>query len=109
MLFNTTTLSLTLIFVVSILTAPLTNHQGNDIGDLGANDLASAFQHNNTLTWLDLSGKYFQLSSHPHQDNTIGASGATALASALQNNNTLTWLDPSGKYFSAVPSPTSRH
>src|SRR3989338_3040524 len=50
------------------------------IGISGASALATALQHNSTLTTLHLS------------NNSIGASGASALAIALQHNSTLTSL-----------------
>jgi hypothetical protein len=63
--FNTTKLSPTLILLASIFQLSPYQLQGNNIGDSGASALASALQHNNTLTKLDLSGKYFSAVPSP--------------------------------------------
>ena len=53
----------------------------NQIGDVGADELAKGLKENSTLTSLHLF------------DNQIGDVGADALAKGLKENSTLTSLD----------------
>ena len=57
------------------------NLRANQIGDAGAQALATALEQNTSLTELNLF------------DNQIGAAGAQALAKALQTNSSLRVLD----------------
>lgn len=60
---------------------------GNEMGDVGAKEIARVLSENETVEELDLS------------DNNIGDDGAIALASALLTNRSVTHLNLSSKEF----------